>query len=147
MGLTPRWFTIAALLGGWLADDRALVAGLHAFAQMDVPLDDAIEAEAIAQLLDADLKEARIESVIQAYAIKDLDGLVPRLISDKRVQSFEMDSAMFSQRDQPRPRHTYVLLDKPMPETGVGIVVRACRDWRACSRFTDDKPIGLSYSN
>ncbi len=120
-GADPTLVYNRALLGGWLADDRALVAGLHAFAQMDVPLDDAIEAEAIAQLLDADLKEARIESVIQAYAIKDLDGLVPRLISDKRVQSFEMDPAMFAQRDQPRPRHTYVLLDKPMPETGVGI--------------------------
>jgi hypothetical protein len=88
---------------------------------MEVPLDDAIEAEAIAQLLDADLKEPRLDSVIQSYEIKDLDGLIPRLISDKRVQSFEMDQEMFAGRDQPRPRNTYVLLDRPMPETGVGI--------------------------
>jgi tetratricopeptide (TPR) repeat protein len=120
-GADPTLVFNRALLGGWLADDRALVAGLHAFAQMDVPLDDAIEAEAIAQLLDADLKEPRLDSVIQSYAINNLDELVPRLISDKRVQSFDMDPELFAERDQPRPRHTYVLLDKPMPESGVGI--------------------------
>jgi hypothetical protein len=120
-GADPTLVYNRALLGGWLADDRALVAGLHAYAQMEVPLDDAVEAEAVAQLLDADLKEARLDSVVQSYAINDLDALVPRLISDKRVQSFEMDPAAFADRDQPRPRHTYVLLDRPMPETGVGI--------------------------
>jgi tetratricopeptide (TPR) repeat protein len=120
-GAEPTLLFNRALLGGWLADDRALVGGLHAFAQMDVPLDDAVEAEAIAQLLDADLKEPRLDSVVQSYEIKNLDELVPRLISDKRVQAFEMDPEMFADRDQPRPRHTYVLLDRPMPESGVGI--------------------------
>ena len=129
-GADPTLVYNRALLGGWLADDRALVAGLHAYAQMDVPLDDAVEAEAIAQLLDADLKEARLDSVVQSYEIKDLDGLVARLLSDKRVQSFEMDPAAFAERDQPRPRHTYVLLDRPMPETGVGITREAYRAWR-----------------
>jgi hypothetical protein len=120
-GADPTLVYNRALLGGWLADDRALVAGLHAFAQMDVPLDDAIEAEAVAQLLDADLKEPRLDSVIQAYSINDLDGLIPRLISDKRVQPIEMDPEMFAGTDQPRPRNTYALLDRPMPETGVGL--------------------------
>ena len=120
-GADPTLVFNRALLGGWLADDRALVAGLHAFAQMDVPLDDAVEAEAIAQLLDEDLKENRVDSVIQSYAINELDGLVAKLISDKRVHGFDMDPQLFAERDQPRPRHTYVLLDRPMPETGVGI--------------------------
>lgn len=124
-GADPTLVFNRALLGGWLGDDRALVAGLHAFAQMDVPLDDAIEAEAVAQLLDPDLKEPRIDSAIIACAINDLDALVTRLISDKRVQPFDMDPALFADRDQPRPRHTYVLLDKPMPETGVGIIREA----------------------
>ncbi len=110
-----------ALLGGWLADDRALVAGLHAFAQLDVPLDDAIEAEAVGQLLDADLKEQRLDSVIQSYAINDLDSLVARLASDKRAYGFKTDPKQFTGPDQPRPRHTYLLLDRPMPESGVGI--------------------------
>jgi len=120
-GADPTLVFNRALLGGWLADDRALVAGLHAYAQMDVPQDDAIEAEAIAQLLDADLKEPRLDSVTQSYAVNDLDALAAKLITDKRVQAFNMDPEAFADRDQPRPRSTYVLLDRPMPETGVGI--------------------------
>lgn len=121
-GADPALVFNRALLSGWLADDQTLVAGLHAYAQMAVPLDDAVEAEAIAQLLDPEQKDARIDSVIQSYAINDLDALVAKLISDNRVQSFDMDPELFAQRDQPRPRHTYILLDRPMPETGVGIL-------------------------
>lgn len=120
-GAEPQLLYNRALLAGWLADDKALVAGLHAYAQMDVPLDDAIEAEAIAQLLDPDLKETRLDSVVQVYNAADLETLVPRLISDKRIQSFEMDPALFAKSDQPRPRHTYVLLDRPMPDSGADL--------------------------
>jgi tetratricopeptide (TPR) repeat protein len=119
-GAEPILLYNRAVLAGWLADDRALVAGLHAYAQLDVPLDDAVEAEAVAQLLDPDLKEARLDSVVEAYAITDMDSLVARLTSDRRVQSFEMDPALFA-NDQPRPRHTFVLLDRPMPESGEGL--------------------------
>jgi tetratricopeptide (TPR) repeat protein len=120
-GADPALLFNRALLAGWLADDRALVAGLHAYAQMEVPLDDAVEAEAIAQMLDADLKEKRLDSTIQIFAIKDADDLVAKFSSDKRVQSFEMDPQAFAGRDQPRPRNTFVLLDRPMPPTGVGL--------------------------
>jgi tetratricopeptide (TPR) repeat protein len=124
-GADPALLFNRALLAGWLADDRALVAGLHAYAQMDVPLDDAVEAEAIAQMLDSDLKEKRLDSTIQIFAIKDLDELVVKFSSDKRVQSFEMDPQTFAGRDRPRPRNTFLLLDRPMPPTGVGIAREA----------------------
>jgi hypothetical protein len=120
-GAEPSLVFNRALLGGWLADDRALVAGLHAYAQLEVPLDDAVEAEAIAQLLDPELKETRLDSVVQSYAVADLDSLVTRLLSDARVQPFQMDPALFAQNDQPRPRNTFVLLDRPMPESGAGL--------------------------
>lgn len=120
-GAHPTLVYNRALLGGWLADERAMVAGLHAFAQMDVPLDDAIEAEAIAQLLDPDLKEVRIDSLLQTYEIKDLDTLVAALTSDRRATSFKMNPAAFGQSDQPRPRHTFILFDKPLPDSGVNI--------------------------
>lgn len=120
-GADPTLVYNRALVGGWLADDRALVAGLHAFAQLDVPLDDAVEAEAIAQLLDADLREKALDSVVQVYTVTNQDSLVERLLSDKRVQAFTMDPAAFAASDQPRPRHTYVLLDRPMPESGANL--------------------------
>ncbi len=120
-GAEPTLLYNRALLGGWLADDRALVAGLHAYAELEVPLDDAVEAEAFAQLLDPNLKETRFDSVVQVYEVSDIDTLVARLLSDVCVQAFEMDPALFAKSDQPRPRHTFVLLDRPMPESGVGL--------------------------
>jgi hypothetical protein len=120
-GADPTLVYNRALLGGWLADDRSLVAGLHAYAQMDVPPDDAVEAAAIAQLLDPDLKEKPFDSVVEVYEVKDLDKLVERLLTDSRVQAFEMDPAIFGKSDQPRPRHTYVLLDRQMPDSGASL--------------------------
>jgi hypothetical protein len=117
-GADPTLVFNRALLGGWLADDRALVAGLHAYAQLDVPLEDAVEAEAIAQLLDTEMREPRVDSVVETYTIHNEDELVRRLLSDKRVQAFQMDPEALGRSDQPRPRHTYVLLDRPMPESG-----------------------------
>jgi tetratricopeptide (TPR) repeat protein len=120
-GAEPALVYNRAVIGGWLADERALVAGLHAFAQIDVPLDDAVEAEAVAQLLDADQKEEKIDSLIVSYDVEDLDALVSNLSSDRRIEPFELDPAAFANSDQPRPRHVYVLLDRPMPESGEGI--------------------------
>ncbi|MEX0643603.1 MAG: hypothetical protein WD468_12945 [Pirellulales bacterium] len=119
-GADPTLVYNRALLGGWLADERALVAGLHAFAQLDVPLDDAIEAEEVAQLLDPDQRDEQLDSVLQVYEIADLDALVARFVSDPRVESFAVDPASLPP-DQPRPRNTYILLDKPMPASGVNL--------------------------
>ncbi|MCI0491478.1 MAG: hypothetical protein L0Z07_00910 [Planctomycetes bacterium] len=120
-GAEPALVYNRALLGGWLADDRALVAGMHAYAQMDVPLDDAVEAEAVAQLLDTDLQEEELDYVRQVYDVADLDGILGRLASDRRVQSIEMPPANAADSDQPRPRQSCVLYDRPMPTSGVGL--------------------------
>jgi hypothetical protein len=119
-GADPTLVYNRAILGGRLADDRALVAGLHAFAQLDVPLDDAVEAEAIAQLLDPAGKEQMLESVVRVHAINDLDALDERFADDPRVQAIELDPSQLAP-DQPRPRHTYVLLDRPLPDSGASI--------------------------
>jgi hypothetical protein len=120
-GAEPTLVYNRALLAGRLADDATMVAGLHAYAQLDVPPDDAVEAEAVAQLLDPDRREEQLDSVVCEYPIRDLDALDSRLSADRRVQAFEVDPAQFAGSDQPRPRHTYVLLDQPLSETGVGI--------------------------
>lgn len=120
-GADPTLVYNRALLGGWMADERALAAGLHAFAQMEVPLDDAVEAEAVAQLIDPDRREELFESLAQSYDINDLNTLVARLASDRRLKSFQVDPASLPS-DQPRPRHTYMILDKPMPVTSAAML-------------------------
>lgn len=114
-GAHPSLVFNRALLGGWLADERALIAGLHAFAQLDVPLDDAVEAEAVAQLLDAELKEPHVDTVLRVYAVRDEDMLVSRLASAGRLQRFNppMDDPL-SAADQPAARHNYILFDREL---------------------------------
>jgi hypothetical protein len=117
-GAEPTLVYNRALLGGWLADERALTAGLHAFAQLQVPLDEAIEAEAIAQLLEPDRQSEQVDSLVQTYDVNDLDVLAAAFSSDRRVDPMQVDPSSLSP-DEPRPRNTYVLLDKPMPASGV----------------------------
>jgi hypothetical protein len=119
-GAEPTLVYNRALLGGWLADERALVNGLHAFAQLAVRLDDAIEAEAIAQLLEPERHDEQFDSVVQTYAVNDLDALAASFSSSRRVEPVQVDSASFP-ADQPRPRTTYALLDKPMPASGADL--------------------------
>jgi tetratricopeptide (TPR) repeat protein len=120
-GAEPALVYNRAVMAGRLADDAMLAAGLHAYAQLIVPLDDAIEAEAVAQLLEPNVKETRLESVVRAYPIHDLDALIERLSADRRTQALDVDSATQEESDQPRARHAFVLLDRPLPETGVGL--------------------------
>jgi hypothetical protein len=117
-GAEPTLVFNRAILGGWLVDDRALVAGLHAYAQLDVPLDDAVEAEAVAQLLDPDLKEAQLDTVLQMVTVNDEELLVSRFAADRRVQRLMIDPQATAEADQPRPRHMYVLFDRPMLDSG-----------------------------
>ncbi len=119
-GADPSLVYNRAVLGGWLADERALVAGLHGFAQLEVPLDDAVEAEAVGQLLDPELKEQPIDSVMRTYDVNVLDELVARFSADRRLATYDLEPTA-TDEGQPRPRHTYLLLDRPQPATGVGL--------------------------
>ncbi len=120
-GAEPSLVYNRAVIGGWLADERSLVAGLHAFAGLDVPLDDAVEAEAIAQLLDNEQQEEKLDSLVVIYELDDIDAAMASLAADRRVEPFELDPQALADSDQPRPRQAYVLLDRPLPESGEGI--------------------------
>lgn len=111
-----------ALLGGWLGDDRALVGGLHFFAQMEgVPLDDAVEAEAVAQLLDFEHTEERYDAVRITFAVSDLDLALERLMSDRRVRSIDVLPETLTEDDELPPRNVFTFLDRPLPASGADI--------------------------
>ncbi len=106
----------AAVVHGWLGDRRTFAQKLHRFALMDVPLDDAVEAEAIAQLLDPDIREEFIDSMRVAFPVLDGEALTARLSESKRVVKTH-DS--FTGNDAgPPPTAEYLLLDREMPPSG-----------------------------
>jgi len=121
VGAEPGIVYNLAVVHGWLGDTDAFAAGLHEFAQLDVPQLDAAEAEALAQLVDPHLEDPQMETVKLVYTLRDVDPLADCLRSDKRVEDYPLESPESDAEEKIRPRSTHVLLDRPTPATGVGI--------------------------
>lgn len=114
----------AAVVAGWLGDSQRFVAGLREFARLtteqasDGLPDDAIEAEAIAQLLDQENREPRIDVARTAFDVADEEGLIDRLTRDARAVPHRLSESELQALDGPSPRNTWLLLDRPLPESG-----------------------------
>ncbi len=123
----PAIFKNIAILRSWLADVEATVAAWRSFVEREgVPLDEAVEAEALAQLLDPNAAHDTVDVVSLTYDVGDTDSLMERLLSDRRVARMPIDpSQLADDDDQPPPKAAYWLLDKPVPETGEGITREA----------------------
>lgn len=119
IGPAPAIVYSLALLRGWLGNAEQFAAGLHEYAKMDVPLDDAVEAEAIAQLVDPTIEDPKLATVKLSYPIVDDEALVESLASDKRVEAYPLDSR--GQEEATLPRSTHILLDRLPPASGVDL--------------------------
>ncbi|RIK75071.1 MAG: hypothetical protein DCC67_15770, partial [Planctomycetota bacterium] len=104
-----------ALVRGWLGDAEQFAAGLHRYARLSVPWDDAVEAEALAQLTDPTVKEPQLATVRLEYSLSNEDTAAERLASDKRIDRYELDPQSLDEDEVTRPRSTYLLLDRPIP--------------------------------
>ncbi|MEM9660130.1 MAG: hypothetical protein AAF961_17335, partial [Planctomycetota bacterium] len=122
-GTPPAVVYNLALLRGWLGDTQAMADSLHAYARLDVPWQRAEEAKALAELIDPSLNEPTLATVRLCYPIADIDELTSRLAGDKRVESYEFDASEFDDDQDPPPRSSYLLLDRPVPVSGVNLTV------------------------
>lgn len=108
-----------ALLYGWLGDSEMFVEGLHRYASLEgVPTDDAVEAEALAQMLDDKLEEQTLDSFLCTYEIKEFDSLIERLGKSKKTVAYDPDPNDHPSEDGPPPSHSFLLLDCDVPESG-----------------------------
>jgi tetratricopeptide (TPR) repeat protein len=106
----------AALVHAWLGHVEEFVAGLRAFSVAGgVDHDDAVEAEAIAQLLDPAAFAAQGEVTRTAIAVVDEELLIDRLSRDERFEAYPMDESELAAISGPPPRHTHLLYDRPAP--------------------------------
>jgi tetratricopeptide (TPR) repeat protein len=112
-----------AVVCGWQACEPELAQGLHHFAKLDVPLDDAIEAEALAQLVDPKLEDPQLESVRLTFPVNDEDIATERLAGDRRIEPYELDPEALDEEETTRPRSTHMLLDRPTPRSGAELTV------------------------
>ncbi len=118
----PEIMRNIAVLRNSLGDREAMIEAWRRYAAMDnVALDDAVEAEALAQLLDPDSDKGWIDVVCVTYPVNDQERLLEVLTDDRSVARMPHDLAEFADEGEPPPKGAYWLLDRPVPTTGEGL--------------------------
>ncbi len=121
VGPVPEVVFNLAVMRGWIGQSKAFAAGLHEYSQLDAPLDNSIEAEALAQLVDPELSDPTLDTVKLAYPVNDIEKLAEILSTDKRVENYPLDPQHQEEDEATRPRSAHILLDRETPSTGVDL--------------------------
>lgn len=106
------WFNLA-LVRGWLANNDGAVEALRKYSVLDgVPLEDALEAEAMAQLLGPVAEEDRLPAIKVSHDISDSQRLLELLLSNKQAWKLP-DPGQRDPEEGPPPTAVFRLLDRP----------------------------------
>lgn len=120
-GKWPAIMHNLAALRMWIGNDAGAVEALRAFAAgADAPLDDAVEAEALAQLLDRDSVD-QIDLVTLRFAVRDAEQLQAVLFANPQTPRLPIDLTQLGTEEQPPPRAAFFVLDRPVPESAAGL--------------------------
>ncbi len=112
----PIWHNIA-VLRSWLADTPGAIEAWRKFATQDVSLDDQVEAEALAQLLDAESADL-VDLVTVTYPVTDVEGCQARLTASARAPQMPIDLSQLGSEDEPPPKGAWWLVDREIPASG-----------------------------
>jgi hypothetical protein len=122
-----------AIVRSWLADDEGAGDAWRKYASLhrgvdsqpagQVPLENAVEAEALAMMLAKDPLGDATDLVRQNWTVQDPERLQEALLSDRRVVQVPFDPAALATEDSPPPRFVGMLLSRPQPETADGLTL------------------------
>jgi hypothetical protein len=125
-GQSPGLWRNLAVLRGWLADMPGMVEALRRLSAVDVPWDEATEAEAVAQLFDFRSEEDDIDLVEVEFNVANQSDLEERLGADRQLDRVPFDPRAWSELEEdgeagPPPRAIFTLLSRPIPTTAAGL--------------------------
>ena len=108
-----------ACLLTYLGDSTAGPAAWRAYAKtFQEESDDAIEAEAYAQLLDQQRDPDQVELVTTMYPVEDIDALQEQLLSNRKLKSSPQPPSESFSEGEPPPKSMFLLLSCEPPESG-----------------------------
>jgi hypothetical protein len=110
-GEAPMLWKNLALVRGYMGDYSGAAYAYRRYAESALTPQDAIEAEATAQLLTKNSAEGLAEDLVVSYGVNDLDELQRRLEVDPRCEQTEIDLKDFE--EEIPPRVIYAILDRP----------------------------------
>ncbi len=129
-GKSPVLWQNLFRLRAWIGDNAGAVEALRRLAALDVPLDDAVEAEATAIVFDSqrrameqsELPPSSSDQLKLVYAVSDQAKFEERLAANKHFDRLPIDPQMWSAvteetgENQPPPRACYALMDRPLAD-------------------------------
>lgn len=116
----------AAVYLSYLGDTAGAVAAWRQYAaNPSLALDDAVEAEALAQLIDPNAQEPMVDVVSIEYPVEDAQLVMERLLSDKRLVASPVDPAELAEEGEPPPKGMFWLLDRPALTSSEGLTREA----------------------
>ena len=131
VGDVPEIWRNVGILRGWLADTSGSVEALRKFASLDVPTDDAVEAEALAMFFSDDPLGDRLEVFDLTYPVGETEQLQLALAAAPLFMQAHIDPSVLADGDGPPPKGVYTLIDCPMPSGDVGLTIQTAPTVRA----------------
>jgi tetratricopeptide (TPR) repeat protein len=117
VGDWPTIWRNIAVLRTWLADTPGAIAAWQKYSAQPIPLDDAIEAEALAQSIDPEAVDL-VAVLSMEYGVKEMEVLQARLTANPRALQMPIDLARMGTEDSPPPKGAFWLLSRAVPESG-----------------------------
>lgn len=108
-----------AVLRAWLADIGGATEALRRQAECEESLgnlEDAVEAETLAMLLEDDPLKDQVEEYGLSWTVREPNPVHEALLSDPRVLLVPVSEELRGADDYPLPKLAAVLVDRPIPE-------------------------------
>jgi hypothetical protein len=118
---SPALWRNLATLRGFLGQYTQATEALRKLAALDVPADDAMEAEALAQLLSKEEADGQIEELSLTYNIANAEAVQEKLAADRHFERLPLDTRPWTEQNEPPPRAAFSLLDRPVLASGKDI--------------------------
>ncbi len=117
VGDEPYLWRQLAVIRAWAADTPGAIEALRKYASLDIPLDDAVEAEAIALAVAEDPLGDQVDLMRLTYAVTDADALAAQLRTSPRMFPDRDGAEAVIEQEGVVPKGAFMLLDRPMPAT------------------------------
>ncbi len=114
----PIWHNLA-MVRAWLADLPGAAQAWRKYASLDVGLEAAAEAEALAMFFsEGDPLGDAVDVVDLEYPVSDAEALNVALLSSPRADLLRLDLSSLVEEGEPPPKSAFYLFDRPLPPSG-----------------------------
>jgi len=118
------WRNVATLRG-WAGDRSGSIEALRKYQTLGVPLDDAVEAEALALSLSDDPLGDWLDVFDLEFATSDAEQLQLAMASSPRIGQVPVDLAAMAADGEPPPKAVFAICDRALSEAADGAALAA----------------------